>query len=251
MCSTGLMGGEEIPNHDEVWIQREGAHSIRIGDRHVIADPSTAIFHNVREEFRTRAAIRQRQKSTVVLLSADLVRELLGQREKFPSPAAPLSAAASLAHFRLLRHLGSREVSPLEIEETTLNLLRLLMEARGEDSSGRNSTGAGRRRRAQQEMVDAVRHLISQRFGQKLLLDEIGRAVGSSPFHLSRIFTREVGVPIHRFLTQIRLRAALDRMADSGGDLSRIALEVGFSSHSHFTTAFRREYGLPPGKLHS
>lgn len=245
------MDGEEVPNHHEVWIQRQGAHSIRIGDRHVIADPNTAVFHNVREEFRTRAAIRQRQKSTVVLLSADLIRELLGQRENFPLSAAPLSAAASLAHFRLLRHLGSREALPIEIEETTLILLRLLMGSGGEDSSGKNSAAVGRRRRAQQEMVEAVRHLIALRFGEKLLLDEIARAIGSSPFHLSRIFSREVGVPIHRFLTQIRLRAALDRMADSGADLSRIALEVGFSSHSHFTTAFRREYGLPPGKLHS
>jgi AraC-like DNA-binding protein len=39
---------------------------------------------------------------------------------------------------------------------------------------------------------------------------------------------------------------ALEPLADGAGDLTRIALDLGFSSHSHFTAAFRRHFGLTP-----
>lgn len=83
------------------------------------------------------------------------------------------------------------------------------------------------------------------------VLADIARGVGSSVFHLSSISSRDVGVPLHRYLTRLRLSAALDRMADDERDLSLVGLEVGFSSHSHFTTAFRREFGRPPQAVRS
>jgi AraC-like DNA-binding protein len=73
--------------------------------------------------------------------------------------------------------------------------------------------------------------------------------VGASPFHLSRIFTAEVGVPIHRYLVRLRLRLALELMSQRPRDLSWVALEAGFASHSHFTAAFRAEYGVPPSEV--
>jgi AraC-like DNA-binding protein len=75
------------------------------------------------------------------------------------------------------------------------------------------------------------------------------RAVHVSPFHLARIFQQQTGVPVHRYLTQLRLRASLERLADGEEDLTTIALELGFSSHSHFTDAFRREFGQPPSEI--
>ena len=55
-------------------------------------------------------------------------------------------------------------------------------------------------------------------------------------------------MPIHRYLTQLRLRSSLERLADGANDLTALALELGFSSHSHFTDAFRREFGHAPSR---
>jgi AraC family transcriptional regulator len=57
------------------------------------------------------------------------------------------------------------------------------------------------------------------------------------------------GETIHAHLTRVRLYAALFEVARSAGELTQLALAVGFSSHSHFTQAFRVEFGLAPSRL--
>lgn len=56
-------------------------------------------------------------------------------------------------------------------------------------------------------------------------------------------------MPIHRYLLSLRLALALDRLLDRSVGLSAIAYSLGFSSHSHFTTLFRRAFGLSPSEL--
>jgi AraC-like DNA-binding protein len=45
------------------------------------------------------------------------------------------------------------------------------------------------------------------------------------------------------------LRTALERLAKGADDLTVLALELAFSSHSHFTDAFCREVGCTPSRL--
>ena len=71
----------------------------------------------------------------------------------------------------------------------------------------------------------------------------------TSPFHLARVFQHRTGQPIHRYLTRLRLRASLERLSDGTSDLAALALALGFSSHSHFTDSFRREFGCKPSDV--
>jgi AraC-like DNA-binding protein len=114
----------------------------------------------------------------------------------------------------------------------------------------RGQTGRETRRsdttQAHRGAVDAARHIMAARYSDRLLIDEIAHAVHLSPFHLSRVFRRETGLPLHRYATSLRLRAALDRLADRRVDLTMLALDLGFSSYNHFSTAFRRAFNLSP-----
>ena len=67
--------------------------------------------------------------------------------------------------------------------------------------------------------------------------------------HLSRIFQHHTGFTIHRYLVQLRMRQALERLAGGEQNLTMLALDLGFSSHSHFTDAFRREFGCAPSAV--
>jgi AraC family transcriptional regulator len=98
-------------------------------------------------------------------------------------------------------------------------------------------------------LVDAARVVLARRFRDKLSLGELARAVFSSPFHLARIFRRETGLSLHRHLTRLRLRHALEHLADGKPDLTMLALDLGFSSHAHFTHAFRNEFGYAPSEF--
>ena len=51
---------------------------------------------------------------------------------------------------------------------------------------------------------------------------------------------------LYRTVVRLRLREGLERLLDEPGQVAAIALAVGFASHSHFTDAFRAEFGCPP-----
>jgi AraC-like DNA-binding protein len=83
---------------------------------------------------------------------------------------------------------------------------------------------------------------------ERLTLTRIARALGVSVFHLCRSFRRATGLTLHAYRDQVRLRAALERLEQGERDLTRLALDLGYSSHSHFTAAFRRSFGTSPSR---
>jgi AraC-like DNA-binding protein len=97
--------------------------------------------------------------------------------------------------------------------------------------------------------VEAVKLLLAERPGANLSLVEIARAVHCSPFHLARLFRAAVGSTIHQYQLRLRLALALERLSDHPASLTHLALDLGFSSHSHFTTAFQRLFGTSPSKF--
>jgi AraC-like DNA-binding protein len=91
-----------------------------------------------------------------------------------------------------------------------------------------------------------VRALLAFKLEEPVSLEDVGKAVGVSPFHLCRVFRAVTGTTISRYRHTLRLRAALERVASPDADLSAVAMDYGYSSHSHFTAAFRREFGVTP-----
>src|SRR6185312_9723361 len=52
--------------------------------------------------------------------------------------------------------------------------------------------------------------------------------------------------PMHQYLLQVRMAVALDRLSAGATDLSRLALDLGFATHSHFSAAFRQYFDVAP-----
>lgn len=99
--------------------------------------------------------------------------------------------------------------------------------------------------RANRPYVEDAKAFLQKRFQEPLRLADVARALYVSPYHLCRLFTKETGETMHRYLIRLRLQEALGPVVD-GVDLGEVAISVGFSSHSHFTAAFRKEFGVPP-----
>jgi AraC family transcriptional regulator len=108
-----------------------------------------------------------------------------------------------------------------------------------------------RAKRREAEIAEAVRMLLLRRLGEPLPLAEIAAAFGITPFTLCRLFARHAGLPVHQYRRRLRLRQALDRLAGGERDITGLALDLGFSDHSHLTNAFRAEYGVPPSAFRS
>ena len=99
------------------------------------------------------------------------------------------------------------------------------------------------------ELADAAKAWLAPRVTQRVTLMTIARAIDCSVFHLCRSFRRATGLTLHGYRDQVRLHLALERLEGGARDLSRLALDLGYSSHSHFTAAFRRSFDIPPSAV--
>jgi AraC-like DNA-binding protein len=96
------------------------------------------------------------------------------------------------------------------------------------------------------DRVAIVRLYIMIHWAERVTLAQLADIADCSIWHLASIFRSRVGLPIHRYMKRLRLRHALERLHRGCTDLTRLALDCGFSSHSHFTAAFRQEFGTTP-----
>jgi AraC-like DNA-binding protein len=94
--------------------------------------------------------------------------------------------------------------------------------------------------------VRRVRDCIEGRYAENLTLEELARVANLSPFHLVRVFRKEVGLPPHAYQTRVRLNRAKEMLAERVS-IGEAALKTGFFDQSHFTNHFRKVFGYPPG----
>jgi AraC-like DNA-binding protein len=104
-----------------------------------------------------------------------------------------------------------------------------------------------RQKRVAQERVEKIRNLLREHLEQPLSLKDLGKAIGCSPFYLSRIFSQETGATIPKFIRQIRIEKAAKLLGTGKYNVTEAAMEVGYSSLSHFTKAFHETMGCCPG----
>src|SRR5262249_31660831 len=153
----------------------------------------------------------------------------------FRSSAAVITPSLALKLHQLRRLiLFAQSDNALAIEERCASLLMEALANAGEEQNTHLRKSRERTRKAHLDLVDATRAVLARRFREKLSLADLARAVFSSPFHLARIFRRETGTTLHRQLNRLRLRLALEHLANGKPDLTMLALDLGFSSHAHF-----------------
>jgi AraC-like DNA-binding protein len=81
----------------------------------------------------------------------------------------------------------------------------------------------------------------------ELSLAELSALVHMSPYHFARLFKKSIGVSPRQFVIRRRIAAAKLLLAERSRPMGEVALAVGFSSKSHFTTIFLRITGVTPG----
>ncbi len=103
-----------------------------------------------------------------------------------------------------------------------------------------------RQKRVARERVDRVKELLARNLAEPPTLEALGQEVGCSPFHLSRLFSREVGLTIPQYLRKIRMDKAAELLRSGRYNVTEAATEVGYSSLSHFSKAFCQTIGCCP-----
>lgn len=236
---------------------REGVWIQHAGEEPFVADANTVTYYN-------KGQVYTRQKLSVrgdhcewFAVAPEAIAETLSAHEPaaIDRPGMPFrfthgpSDPDSYLRQRIVFEHVSQESKPdrLFVEEAVLSILGDVTKL-AYDRQGAPRPNRARQRR-EVDLVQAAREVIARRFKENLSLSEVAREVESSVFHLARVFKARTGLSLHAYRNQLRLRAALERLAEPGVDLIDIALDLGFSSHSHFTECFRRNFGKTPSAV--
>jgi AraC family transcriptional regulator len=94
--------------------------------------------------------------------------------------------------------------------------------------------------------VGAARDYIDAHLGDDLSLAQLARAAGIPSHRLTRAFRDRLGVSPHQYVIHRRLDRAAALLRSSDSPIATVALECGFASQSHLTTAFRLRFGCTP-----
>jgi AraC-like DNA-binding protein len=95
------------------------------------------------------------------------------------------------------------------------------------------------------ELASHVKAYLAEHAADPVRLSELSRAAGVSPDQLAYNFQKVEKVSIARYVLRTRMERAASKLG-SADDLARLALDLGFASHSHFSTAFLRWAGCAP-----
>lgn len=251
---------EEYNDAYEVVVVRRGSFVREVNGAPAFITAGSLTFAAPGEVHRVRHPVPGGDACSVFRASTDGIREILGivdptqldvQSPRFPLPQSPLGGREYLLH-RLALRAATTGMDPVEQEESASWFLYAALvraRARSNGGSGRTPILTAAAWTRAMEYTARVCEVVSRGFQGRLTLSEIGRLVHCSPFHLSRRVTAVTGFPIHRLLVRHRLRQALERVLDSRESLSAIAFSTGFSSHSHLTDTFRREFGCTPDRI--
>ena len=201
------------------------------------ATPDRVAFYNQHQEY-SRTAISDVDASDWYTVADDVLFDLLdAESDARPFRAASASVdARTFLEQRLLFDALDRgeDVDPMCVEETILGVLqRVAPEAAAPQSHDA-------------EAVERVRELIGRDPSANTPLRVLARAVELSPFRLCRAFRAHTGDTMTAYRHSLRLRLALDRLRDRRADLTTLAIDLGYASHSHFTAVFRRQFGMTP-----
>jgi AraC family transcriptional regulator len=204
-----------------------------------VGTPNTASLYN-QNQIYTRSKIDNIDASDWFVIADDILLDAI--RSSDPDvlsdrPFARTHVPVDAATYRRQRALfeNAAHLETLEIEETVLNIFAKLMTSRQRECVRRR------------DAVEEAKRAIASAPSRSIPFRELARSVGYSPFELCRQFRRETGFTLTQFRHSIRLRMALELLRSRRG-LTEIALDLGYTSHSHFTAAFRNYFGITPSR---
>lgn len=236
---------EECASFTHFVFPYRGVYLRHVGQEQAVADANHVLFFNARQGYQVSHPITGGDASLVLSIAEPTLRELApghlvceeaGQLV-FNQQHLRIDARAQ-ALVMLLKHtLAHGSIEPLEAEGLSLTLVSRAIGPRTAREPGASY--------ARRRLVDRVKVLLASDLSRRWTLAEIAREIKGSPVYLTQVFQQVEGLPLYRYHLRLRLARALDLIA-AREDLSGLAQDLGFSSHSHFSAAFKQHYGLTP-----
>lgn len=209
-----------------------------LGD--VLAGPNHVLFMPSGRDFRIAHPLESDLSLVIVprRAEAERIAHLCCVDPTVPSLRI-LSGPAQLASHRLVWGAWAG-LSDLHLEELALALLQHLRPD-GHQPIARFDASVRR-------TLTRAKEYLHAHYEHPVKLADVAAAVGTNSVYLTNLFKTKEGVPLHKYLLELRLVAGLARLPHAP-DLSALAHDLGFSSHSHLSSAFKTRFARSPSEI--
>ena len=215
--------------------------------RYVIGTPSQAVLFTANAPYRIGFPGAIGDRALILRFGENLAADQRSQRGSGNSlaPFGLLSADAMMLRNLLWARLQRSEADAFESEALGLDLLGMSLGSMRPGVPRPRGSALARRRHA----VERVKEAVAAAPADKWSVAQLAKVASLSPFHLCHVFREMAGTSIYDYVLHERLAHSLDAVLDGGDDVTAIALDAGFASHSHFTARFRGFFGVTPTAL--
>jgi len=238
---------EECASQTNIVFPFRGVYLRHLGSEQAVADANHVMFFNKDQGYQVSHPVTGGDTSLVVTIGESTLAELVpasladvGESVSFRQQHLRIDARAQALVMLLNHSLRAGSIESLEAEGLSLTLVSRAI--------GPRTTREPRASYSRRRLVDRVKVLLAGDLSRRWTLAEIAAEIHGSPVYLTQAFQQVEGLPLYRYHLRLRLARALDLLAERE-DLSGLAQDLGFSSHSHFTAAFRQAYGRTPSEF--
>jgi AraC family transcriptional regulator len=253
LCRTGIRPGkgpEGYCTDFQVCLPYRGLFVWHVGHDDVVGDANQVVYCAPEESFRMSGPICEGYAEMIITPDVEVLAEVMRtdrarmvEHPLFRRRSWPVDSRLQAERTRFLYWASAAShLNCLAAEESVLSLLR---SAFLDDQRRCTQPGARTAR-----IIRRTKEYLVAELSNTVRLMDVARAVGVSPAYLTDVFRRVEGLPVHRYLNNLRLARALVDLPHTD-DLTALALNLGFSSHSHFSYAFRRAFGATPSQFRS
>lgn len=215
------------------------------GSVHVAPTGSIVVIHPG-EVHTGHAAIKSGWSYRMLYPDASLLQraasEVAGETRQMPYFSTPViqdkQLAACMSHLHMALETSNDR---LERESRFQWILAQLVTRHASERLVFRSVGREHR------SVKRIQEYLAAHFTDNISLEQLAAIAELSPFHLIRVFRRQVGLPPHAYRIQVRVQRAKTLLA-LGLPIAQVALETGFVDQSHLTNHFKRIVGVTPGQ---
>jgi AraC-like DNA-binding protein len=235
---------------------RSGVWIRHAGSRAFVADPHIVTIYNRGQEYTRESLSPDGDRCDWFAVRSDVATEIGSvynrtaddSERPFAREFATCPPSLYLRQRRLFLRLDRGIVDPLEAEE---EIIAIVAEVIASSAHAAPQRRVKRRSAddAHRDLVERARATIVANVARHESLTSLAASLHASPFHLCRVFRNYAGMTLHRYRLELRQRLLLERLAERRVDLSRIAMDLGFSSHSHMSATLRRRTGMTPSAL--
>lgn len=237
-CKGRHVGPEEYDAQTHIAVPYRGSFVRWVGSACDVADPTQAVFFNSAQGYRIDHIANHGDACLSIRLRSDVLEEMRSPQFRLTNGVAfftrrqqRIGPDTQLAVARL----RDGSPSPLQIEESTIVIASHVL----------GGTHRQRERTSKRKLVSRAKVLLNADLERKWSLHAVASVMNTSVVYLTQSFRAVEGIPMYKYYTNLRLARSLHELRDSK-DIAEIALKYGFSSHSQYSSAFLRTYGMSP-----